>query len=99
MHEHPATVLARWQEPNDQPITREILAHGITRLAKQDAGYAYNRWLAIKRRYQYTGSAIARGERALVLAGAAHDRHRALQWLCKNDAPIAAGGLQNPPFP
>jgi soluble lytic murein transglycosylase len=95
MHEHPATVLARWQEPNDQPITREILAHGITRLAKQDAGYAYNRWLAIKRRYQYTDSVIARVERALVLAGAAHDRHRALQWLDKIDGRMADAELQH----
>lgn len=94
MHEDPTTVLQRWELQGDQPITREILAHGIGRLAKQDVGYAYARWQEIKPRHRFSGAAIAEVERTLAVAAVAQNHPQALLWLDKVDNAPANAEVQ-----
>lgn len=59
-------------KPNleDSEVTREILAHGILRLAKKDIGKAVKRLEALKLDYRFASDEIAEIERTLAIRAA-----------------------------
>lgn len=70
---------------DDTIITREILAHGILRLARQDVGKAVKRLEALKKDFAFTPGEIAEVERTLAVRAAKSKSKLALQLLDQID--------------
>jgi soluble lytic murein transglycosylase len=58
----------------DTPQAREILVHGITRLARVDVARALTHWDALEKRYDFAATESARARRELAIR-AARDGH------------------------
>ncbi len=69
----------------DNEISREILAHGILRLAKQDIGKAVKRLEALKHDFSFTPTEIAEVERTLAVRAAKSKSKLALKLLDQID--------------
>lgn len=69
----------------DTAITREILVHGILRLARQDIAKAVKRLEALKKDYVFTSGEIAEVERTLAVRAAKSNNKLALQLLDQID--------------
>jgi soluble lytic murein transglycosylase len=81
VHRETAQALGSPALKSDEPIAREVLAHGIMRLAKKDAAKAYAFWSETKPRHAFSESAIGEVERALALAAASQKHPLAPAWL------------------
>lgn len=73
VHQNPAQGLQHPRLRADSPQVREIIRHGIERLAQQDVDTAISRWTEIKPRYQFTDHELALTQRTFALAAAATD--------------------------
>jgi peptidoglycan lytic transglycosylase len=75
------------ENPNleDNVLTREILAHGILRLARQDVAKAVKRLYALKNDFSFTPGEIAEVERTLAVRAAKSKSKLALQLLDQID--------------
>ena len=80
MHKKPAQTLADFNEP-DLPPAREIILHGINRLARTNFELANEYWNTFQRRYAFTAQQIGEMQRDLALASVKHDHPLALKWL------------------
>lgn len=80
MHRKPAPTLARFNEP-DLPIVREIILHGIKRLARKQFELANDYWNTFQRRYAFSIQQLGEMQRDLALASVQHDHPQALKWL------------------
>jgi soluble lytic murein transglycosylase len=80
MHKKPAQTLAKFNGPN-LPVVRDIILHGIRRLARQDFERAKDYWNTFQRRYAFSVKQIGEMQRDLALTSVKHDHPQALKWL------------------
>ncbi len=80
MHRKPAQTLAQFNEP-DLPIVREIVLHGIKRLAKKQFEQANEYWEGFQRHYAFSIQQIGEMQRDLALASVKQKHSKALTWL------------------
>lgn len=70
MYRQPAKMLGHKYFRSDTPLVREIVLHGVERLARIDAGEAAKRWKDIKPRYRFTSDDIGKIQRRIGLSAA-----------------------------
>ncbi|HEC84432.1 MAG: hypothetical protein DRR08_30385 [Candidatus Parabeggiatoa sp. nov. 2] len=80
MHKRPAQTLAEFSEP-DVPIVREIILHGIKRLARKQFELANEYWNTFQPHYDFSVQQIGEMQRDLALASVKRDHPEALKWL------------------
>lgn len=80
MHQNPAQTLGEFNY-SDTPIIRNIVLHGIKRLAAQQFDLATNYWDRFQRRYAFTSEQIGDMQRELALASVKTQHPQALFWL------------------
>jgi soluble lytic murein transglycosylase len=80
MHKSPAQTLTNFNRP-DLPIVREIIRHGIKRLARKNFSAAESHWKNLQRRYSFSVQQIGEMQRDLALASVKHEHPLALKWL------------------
>ncbi|NNG14276.1 MAG: hypothetical protein HKM22_03875, partial [Gammaproteobacteria bacterium] len=70
MYRRPAKMLGHPSLKKDTPLVREILLHGLERLARLDAAEATKRWSGIRSHYTFTQEDIGKLERRIGLSAA-----------------------------
>jgi soluble lytic murein transglycosylase len=80
MHKKPAQTLAQFEKP-DLHIARQILLHGIKRLARKKFEEANDYWNSFQRRYAFSIQQIGEMQRDLALASVKHKHPKALKLL------------------
>ena len=70
MHRRPAQTLEHKMLQQDIPIAREIILHGIKRLARLDAAKALEKWQPIEKQYAFTNKEKQETLRKLALSAA-----------------------------
>jgi soluble lytic murein transglycosylase len=70
MYRRPARMLDHPALQKDTPLVREILLHGLERLARLDAAEAAKRWSEIRSRYTFSQEDIGKLERRIGLSAA-----------------------------
>ena len=80
MHKNPAKTLEQFDEP-DLPVVREIILHGIKRLAKKRFEKATEYWDNFQRYYAFSILQIGEMQRDLALASVKKKHPNALTWL------------------
>ena len=70
MYRHPARMLDHKHFRKDTPLVREIVLHGVERLARIDANEAAKRWRTIKTRYQFSEDDKGKTQRRIALSAA-----------------------------
>jgi soluble lytic murein transglycosylase len=80
MHKKPARELKRFKHP-DNPIAREIVLHGLKRLARSDAKAAYEHWKKYQKDYAFTTEATTAISRYIALMAATENLSEANAWL------------------
>ncbi|OQW91742.1 MAG: hypothetical protein BWK79_16220 [Beggiatoa sp. IS2] len=80
IHQNPAKVLAEWNEP-DHHYAREVVIHGIKRLAIKEFDSAQTYWENYQRRYAFSAQQIGEMQRDLALASFKQNHPQALKWL------------------
>ena len=70
MYRRPAKMLGHPSLKKDTPLVREILLHGLERLARLDAAEATKRWSEIRSRYTFSQEDIGKLERRIGLSAA-----------------------------
>ena len=81
MHKNPEDMLGHVDFKADHPKARDILRHGIKRLARGDALLATERWQKIKAVHAFSREDIAVTEREIALSAALQHQPQALGWL------------------
>ena len=81
MHKNPEDMLGHADFKADHAKARDILRHGIKRLARSDALLAAERWQQIKGAYKFSPEDSAVTERELALSAALQHLPQALGWL------------------
>ncbi len=83
MYRRPAQMLADDALRADAPIVREIILHGLVRLARHHPDQAWERWDQLHDRYAFDATQAAQALRNMALS-AAYDHHpKALEWLAR----------------
>jgi len=85
MHNKPASTLNEFKLSDDTPIAREILLHGLRRLARKDADSAYQHWKNYKTRYAFTDQENAELFYDIVLRSVRQNHPEAARWLTEVD--------------
>lgn len=80
-HRRPAKMLSHKDLAADLPITREIVLHGIRRLARIDAQQAEKHWQRVKHKYGFQWRDRQLAKKAIALSAAKQRRPQALSWL------------------
>jgi len=80
MYNKPAQELKIFKHP-DNPIVREIVLHGLKRLARSDAKAAYEHWENYQKDYAFTTEATAEISRYIALMAATENLKEAKAWL------------------
>ncbi|MGH8522458.1 MAG: transglycosylase SLT domain-containing protein, partial [Gammaproteobacteria bacterium] len=93
-HDDPAKALAGEDFKHDHPIGREIIAHGIARLAGTDAEQAYAAWRRFTPRFKTGDPLIGQIELTLGLAAADQRLPQAFAWLYSIDASVVDARVQ-----
>jgi len=70
MYRKPAKMLGHKHFRADTPLVREIVLHGVERLARIDAAEADKRWQKIKTRYSFTSDEINKTNRSVAMSAA-----------------------------
>ncbi|MGH8470445.1 MAG: transglycosylase SLT domain-containing protein [Gammaproteobacteria bacterium] len=91
---NPAKALASEEFKHEHPIGREIIAHGIARLARTDAEQAYAAWRRFAPRFKSGDPLIGQIERHLGLAAADQGLPQAFAWLHSIDASVVDAQVQ-----
>lgn len=91
---NPAKALASEDFKPDHPIGREIIAHGIARLARSDAEQAYTAWRRFAPRFKSGDPLIGQIERNLGLAAVDQRLPQAFAWLYSIDASLVDAQVQ-----
>jgi len=86
MYRQPAKMLAHKHFRSDTPLVREIVLHGVERLARIDAAEAAKRWKAIQGRYSFTDKARNKTLRRIAISAATQRIPEALPLLKKVNA-------------
>lgn len=85
MYQRPAKMLDHPALKADTPLTREILLHGLARLARLDAAEATKRWNDIRGRYAFSREDIGKLERRIGLSAATQGLDDAYEQLSRVD--------------
>lgn len=80
MHKNPTKTLEQFDEP-DSPVVREIILHGIKRLARKRFEKATDYWNSYQRYYAFSIPQIGEMQRDLALASVKQNHPNALTWL------------------
>ena len=85
MHYRPAEALDEKVYYQNTPLARRILRHGIKRLARRDAGVAYERWQQLRSRHITRGEkdAVLEVDRYIALKGVYQQHPEASKWLAE----------------
>lgn len=81
MHDGPEQMLGHPDYSTDIPEVRDIVRHGIKRLARNDASIASERWQSLKPNYSFNVDEIAATERDLAMSAALQRKPEALKLL------------------
>lgn len=85
MHDNPEQMLGHPDYSGDTPEARDIVRHGIKRLARNDASIAADRWSSLKPNYSFDTDDIAATERDLAMSAALQRKPQALKLLSAVD--------------
>lgn len=85
MYRQPARMLDHKHYQADTPLVREIVLHGVERLARIDANEAAKRWLTIQTRYQFSIEEKGKVQRRIALSAATQRLPEALSLMKKVD--------------
>lgn len=88
MHQRPARMLADDALRTEGPMARDILHHGLIRLARHDPEQAFSRWEDLRARHGLDPEAAGTALRRMALSAAFAHHPRALEWL--DQVPAAA---------
>ncbi len=80
MYANPARELKKFKHP-DSAIAREIVLHGLKRLAYKNVVRAYNYWQDYQKRYAFTEAAKIEMFQHIILRGVRQKHPKAAQWL------------------
>jgi len=83
MYRQPAKMLAHKHFHADTTLVREIVLHGVERLARIDAAEAAKRWQTIQKRYSFTDKARQKTHRRIAISAATQRIPEALPMLTK----------------
>ncbi len=84
MHRRPAANLHRRIFKEDSPLVRDIVRHGIKRLARRDAGAAFDVWDTLRAEHSRKEPEVsAKLDRYLAVKGAYQRHPQALEWLSR----------------
>lgn len=81
MHRRPAQMLADEALRTEGPMAREIIHHGLIRLARHDPEQAFARWEDLRARHGLDPEAAGAALRRMALSAAFAHHPRALEWL------------------
>ena len=81
MHHNPKTKLHSKALKKDNHINRQIVRHGMKRLARKDLSLAHETWLSIKDNYAFGSDLHDEVERSLALRAAYRHDERATTWM------------------
>jgi len=81
MHSNPGDMLEHADFKSDTPKARDILRHGIKRLARSDALQAAGHWQRIKSGYTFSPEEVSVTERDIAISAALQRLPQALDWL------------------
>lgn len=81
IHKKPNLITSDSTLRQDLPIARDIVIHGVKRLARRDAVAAYDLWQETKDKYEFSTDQINEAERYIALRGAYQLEPDALDWL------------------
>jgi len=70
----------------DLPLAREILAHGIIRLARRDINKAVERWVKLSNQFSFDEDQVKNIRRQLAITAATKDHEKAVELLDQIDA-------------
>lgn len=85
MYRRPAKMLDHPALKKDSPLVREILLHGLERLARLDAAEATKRWSEIRSHYSFTQEDIGKLQRRIGLSAATQGLDDAYELLNRVD--------------
>lgn len=85
MHKDPRATLAKVDYPQDAPEARDIIRHGIKRLARNDAQGAAREWERLQNEHPFSAEESAVTQRELAMAFALQGHPAALHWLSAVD--------------
>ncbi|MDP1708538.1 MAG: transglycosylase SLT domain-containing protein [Gammaproteobacteria bacterium] len=81
MHNNPGDMLVHADFKRDTPKARDIVRHGVKRLARTDAAQAAVHWQRIKSGYTFSPEEIGVTERDIAVSAALQRLPQALDWL------------------
>jgi soluble lytic murein transglycosylase len=84
LHNNPATALNGFQL-SDTPLAREMLLHGLRRLARKDAGSAYKYWKNCQTNYAFSKQENAELFHYIALKSVRQNHPEAARWLAEVD--------------
>ncbi|WP_353572915.1 transglycosylase SLT domain-containing protein [Candidatus Albibeggiatoa sp. nov. BB20] len=84
VHYKPLNKLEEFNYP-DNKMSRDIIVHGLKRLAMQNFKLATSRWEKFQRRYAFSEPQIGMMQREFAFAGLKKDHDRAFRWLAAVD--------------
>lgn len=85
MHNDPRATLASADYPQDLPEARDLLRHGVKRLARNDAESAAEQWARFKDKYPFSKEELATTQRDIGMAYALQGDPAAVEWLTAVD--------------
>src|SRR5690606_15313674 len=94
MHRRPAQMLADEALRTEGPMAREIIHHGLIRLARHDPEQAFARWEDLRARHDLDPEAAGVALRRMALSAAFAHHPRALAWLIQLPDTAAYGTMQ-----
>ena len=80
-HRNPNTKLLSNTIQEDNHLNRQIIRHGMQRLARQDLSLAHERWLSLQDKYAFGSDLHDEVERNLALRAAYRHDERATTWM------------------
>jgi soluble lytic murein transglycosylase len=86
MHDDPERMIDHPDFSSDVPEARDIVRHGIKRLARNDASIAAGEWDRVKPKYSFSTDEIALTEREIAMGAALQRKPEALKLLTAVDA-------------
>ncbi len=81
MHRNPQQELRNLRYPVETPVARQIVRHGVVRLAFSDQDAAMQQWEALKERYEFFGEDENYVLRFVGILAAQSHHPRAVEWL------------------
>lgn len=81
MHRQPLQELKSLKYPVETPVARQIVRHGVVRLAYSDPGEAMRLWLEFKTRYEFFGEDDSYVLRHVGILAAQSHHPQAVEWL------------------